>query len=129
MTCRIQVRWSDMDALGHVNNARFFTYLEEARMAWLESLQDPWFDDDTGPVVARACCDFREPITRTVPITVSTRAGRVGNTSLTLVSEISDASGERRYATGEVVLVWIDRRSGRSRPLPDAVRHSLGFPG
>lgn len=118
----IQVRWSDMDALGHVNNSRYFTYLEEARLAWFESLPEPWYDDDTGPVVARAACDFRRPINGTGELLVTTRLGRPGNTSITLYSEITDAGGETVYATGEVVVVWIDRRTGRSCPLPDSIR-------
>lgn len=125
ITCRVKVRWADMDALAHVNNARFFTYLEEARLAWMESLPEPWYDDTQGPVVARACCDFRQPITSTGTVLVKTRAGRLGNSSLTLVSEITDEAEETLYAKAEVVLVWIDRTSGASVPLPDSVRDSL----
>lgn len=127
MTCRITVRWSDMDALGHVNNARYFTYLEEARLAWLESLPEPWFDDHSGPVVARAGCDFRVPISTTGTVEVSTRAASIGKSSLTLASEIAGPRPESIvYATAEVVLVWIDRRTGRPRTLPESVRASLG---
>lgn len=116
-----------MDALGHVNNARFFTYLEEARLAWFESLAEPWFDDDSGPVVARAGCDFRVPLTRTGTIKVNTRASRIGGSSLTLASEITGAAADDTvYATAEVVLVWVDRRTGRPRALPDGVLASLG---
>lgn len=118
----IQVRWSDMDALGHVNNARYFTYLEEARLAWFESLPEPWYDDSSGPVVARAACDFRRPITGTGEIVVTTRLGPPGNSSITLYSDIAARHDGELYARAEVVLVWVDRRTGRSRSLPDAIR-------
>lgn len=123
---RIPVRWSDMDALGHVNNSRYFTYLEEARMAWFESLPEPWYDDTSGPVVARASCDFRRPINGTGTLLVRTRLGEPGKSSITLHSEIADAENGDTYATAEVVLVWVDRKSGKSRPLPDSVRRRAG---
>lgn len=123
---RVAVRWSDMDALGHVNNSRFFTYLEEARLAWLGSLPEPWFDDTQGPVVARASCDFKQPITETVDLTVTIVAGRPGNSSITIHSEITDEAAGTLYAVAEVVLVWIDRRNGNARPLPDSLRRLAG---
>lgn len=119
---RVAVRWSDMDALGHVNNSRYFTYLEEARLAWFESLPEPWYDDRRGPVVARASCDFKRPITGQGDVLVASRPGPAGNSSITLESEITDESGDRVYAVAEVVLVWIDRDTGKPCPLPDSLR-------
>lgn len=126
LTCRIPVRWSDLDALGHVNNARYFTYLEEARLAWFDSLPEPWYDDETGPVVARACCDFRQPITGTGELIVKTKPGKPGRSSITLESAITDATGQKVHATGEIVLVWVDRRTGRATALPASIRHLGG---
>jgi acyl-CoA thioester hydrolase len=123
---RIAVRWSDMDALGHVNNSRYFTYLEEARLAWFESLPEPWYDDKKSPVVARASCDFRLPITENGTVLVTSRPGPPGNSSLTLHSEITDEADERTFAVAEIVLVWIDRESGRACPLPEALRRLAG---
>lgn len=123
---RVAVRWSDMDALGHVNNSRYFTYLEEARLAWFESLPEPWYSDRTGPVVARTACDFKRPITRIGNILVTTRTTPPGNSSLALHSEITDESGGQLFAAAEVVLVWIDRRTGMTCPLPDSIRRIAG---
>lgn len=123
---RVAVRWSDMDALGHVNNSRFFTYLEEARLAWFESLPEPWYDDRKSPVVASASCDFKQPITDGGTVLVASRPGPPGNSSLTLHSEITDEAGETTFAVAEVVLVWIDRESGRACPLPAALRRLAG---
>lgn len=123
MDCIVRVRWSDLDALGHVNNARFFTYLEEARLAWFETLKEPWYDEETGPVVARAACDFKRPINGTGEVRVRTRPRAPGNTSITLHSEIVSAEdGETVYGIGEVVLVWVNRRTGRPAPLPPFLR-------
>lgn len=119
---RVAVRWSDMDALGHVNNSRYFTYLEEARLAWFESLPEPWYDDRKGPVVARAACDFKLPITGTMNIVVTSRPGPPGNSSLTLYSDITDETGTQVFAVAEVVLVWIDRETGRPCGLPESLR-------
>lgn len=119
---RVTVRWSDKDALGHVNNSRYFTYLEEARLAWFESLPEPWYDDRQGPVVARVSCDFRRPITEAASVLVTSRPGTPGNSSIPLHSEITDESGTRVYAVAEVVLVWIDRTTGKACPLPESLR-------
>ncbi len=119
---RVAVRWSDMDALGHVNNSRYFTYLEEARLAWFESLPEPWYDARKGPVVARASCDFKAPITEGGTVLVTSRPGLPGNSSLTLHSKITDEAGTKTFAVAEVVLVWIDRESGKPCPLPESLR-------
>ena len=111
-----------MDALGHVNNARYFTYLEEARLRWFEALPEPWYDESSGPVLARASCDFRQPITTTGDVVVTTRPGMPGNSSITLHSDISGAEDGVLYARAEVVVVWVDRETGKARPLPDSIR-------
>lgn len=122
LTHVLRVRWSDMDALGHVNNARYFTYLEEARLGWFEALPEPWYDERSGPVVARASCDFSRPITTAGEVVVTTRPGKPGNSSIALHSEIQDAADGTLYARAEVVVVWVDRETGKARPLPDSVR-------
>ena len=58
----IALRWSDLDAFDHVNNSRYLTFLEQARIEWFETIGEPWVTDDTAPVVASATLNFRAPI-------------------------------------------------------------------
>lgn len=120
----IKVRWSDLDALGHVNNSRFFTFFEQARVEWLETAG--WGGDAVpgGPVVVTASCQFKRPIGYPAAIEVRLYAGPLGNSSIPTYYEIHTSAGEVA-ALGEAVMVWIDTASGRSMPLPGPVRTLL----
>ena len=118
----IDVRWRDLDAFNHVNNSVFLTYLEEARLQWLAGLGGPWIDDVRAPVIAATQVDYRAQIGWPGRIVVELACLRVGTSSLTVGHRIVAADGTTLHSDGHVVLVWIDPRSGRAVPLPDAVR-------
>ena len=119
----IALRWSDLDALNHVNNARYLTFLEQARIEWFDTVDEPWMTDEMGPVVATATLNFRRPIEYPASIAVELFTERLGNTSVTIGHRIIAADGTV-HCDGHVVAVWIDRRSGKPVPLPAAVRRS-----
>ena len=121
---RIEIRWRDMDAFRHVNNAVYATYLEECRDEWAESALgedgDLW-----GFVLARVAIDFRRELTQEDDaIVVSCRAVRVGNSSVTLREEIRTETGGLS-AESEAVLVARDAETGRSRPLTEREREAF----
>jgi len=121
---RIEIRWRDMDAFRHVNNAVYATYLEECRDEWAERALagngDLW-----GFVLARVAIDFRRELTQEDDaIVVSCRLVRVGGSSVTLREEIRTESGELS-AESEAVLVARDAETGRSRQLTDAERQAF----
>lgn len=123
----LSVRWGDMDSFNHVNNAAFATYLEEARMHWFTSLGPGWIDDRISPILAAQTINYRVPIEWPAALVIEMRTERIGRTSLTLAFRIASAGSPlRHYADGSHVLVWIDRASGRSVPLPDLVRKAAG---
>ena len=121
---RIEIRWRDLDALRHVNNAVYATYLEEAR--------DEWFLRALGPggsfwdyVLARLAIDFRRELTQDDDaLLVRTRLVRIGTSSLTFREEIVSLAGWVA-AEAESVVVARDSDTGRSRPLTDAERSAL----
>ena len=119
----IALRWSDLDALNHVNNARYLTFLEQARIEWFDTVDEPWMTDEIGPVVATATLNFKRPIEYPASIAIELFTERVGNTSVTIGHRIVAADGTV-HCDGHVVAVWIDRRSGKPVPLPAAVRRS-----
>lgn len=120
----MELRWRDLDAFNHVNNANFMTYLEEARIRFFESAGKDWITETVIPLLASVHMDYRLPIPYPAAIHVELYADRVGNSSATLGHRIVDDAG-RLYADGHCVLVWIDRASGRPVPLPDAIRTAM----
>ena len=122
----IELRWRDLDAFNHVNNSNFMTYLEEARIRWFESLDEAWVTEETAPLLAAVQMNYRHPIPYPGSIAVELTADRVGTSSVTIGHRITSADGSVLHADGHVVMVWIDRRSGRPTGLPDAVRRIAG---
>ena len=117
----IDLRWRDLDAFNHVNNANFMTYVEEARIRWFESAGNEWLSNGRIPLLAAVQMNYRLPIPYPARVFVELLTQRVGNTSLTLGHRIV-GKDDRLYADGHSVLVWIEMASGRPVPLPDTVR-------
>ena len=117
----IQLRWGDLDAFNHVNNARYLTFLEQARIEWFESLEEPWITQDSAPVIASATLHFRRPIEYPASIFVELFCEKLGNSSVTIGHRIVAGDGTV-HCDGGVVAVWVERRSGKPTPLPDGVR-------
>ncbi|TQD48231.1 acyl-CoA thioesterase [Marilutibacter aestuarii] len=121
----MSVRWNDLDAFNHVNNARYLTYLEEARLRWMMGLPGLGLDDDVAPVVAAAHVNYRRPIEWPGEVDIELFVERMGNTSVSIGHRIVAARDHGvLYCDGHVVLVWIDRTTGRAAPLPDGVREA-----
>lgn len=119
----VPLRWSDLDAFNHVNNARYLTFIEQARIEWLETIGEPWVTDDYGPVLAQTLLNYTLPIEYPASVFVELFTTKLGNSSVTLGHRIVAADGTL-HCDGHAVTVWIDRRSGKSRPLPDGVRRA-----
>lgn len=120
---QIALRWSDLDAFNHVNNARYLTFLEQARIEWFETLPEPWMTDDVAPVVANATLNFKRPIEYPASIAVELFTERLGNTSVTIGHRIVADDGTL-HADGHVVAVWVARSNGKPVPLPAALRRA-----
>ena len=121
---RIEIRWRDVDAYEHVNNAVYAIYLEECRDEWLEGalgdVGDPW-----DFVLARVAIDFRRELRlEHGEVVVSCRLDRIGTLSLTLREEICTADGELS-AESEAVIVARDRVNGGSRRLSEDERSAF----
>lgn len=119
---RISPRWGDMDAMNHVNNATYLRYLEEARIQWLNALGTDWFDESRGPVLASATVNYRLPIEYPSQIDIELFTTRIGTSSLTIGHRMVDAGNGTLYCDGHVVVVWIDRKTGKPASLPDSIR-------
>ena len=118
----VEPRWRDLDAFNHVNNSNFLTYLEEARIQWFASLRKPWVTSDNAPLLAAVHINYKAPVPYPSKLRVELHADKVGTTSVTLGHRIVDAASGLLHADGYVVMVWIDRASGKPVPLPELVR-------
>jgi acyl-CoA thioester hydrolase len=112
---RERVRFRDCDAMGHVNNAVYSTYLEESRIGVLGGLADF--------ILARVELDFRSELKMGEEVEVRTRCSRIGTKSFDLGHVIS-ADG-RVVAEGKSVLVSYDYERAESIPMPDELRERL----
>ncbi|EIL94197.1 acyl-CoA thioesterase [Rhodanobacter spathiphylli] len=120
------VRWRDLDAFNHVNNSNFLTYLEEARLQWLQHVRD-WFSEDAMPVLAASELQYRRPIPWPASLHIELRCTRLGTSSMTIAHRIVDADDAGRlYCDGHVVMVWMNPVSGKAMPLPATIRTAAG---
>lgn len=117
-----------MDALGHVNNAVYFRYMEQTRIEWLYA-QHPQGEayDGTGPVIVNASCTFLTPLVYPGEVEVRMYLGDLGRTSVGSFYELW--IGATQYAEGAAKIVWIDLASGRPVPLPERIAGPLLRPG
>jgi acyl-CoA thioester hydrolase len=121
----VHVRFSDVDAYGHVNNVKYFEYLQEARISLLAGVdRDLSEAQGTSMVVAQTDVDYRRPILfRAEPYDCRSWVTRIGTTSMTIESEIRD--GESVLARARVVTVWFDPETQRPTEPPEAIRETL----
>jgi acyl-CoA thioester hydrolase len=109
------VRWGDLDAFGHVNNATYLIYAQEARYAWSKMLE---------MVVARAEVDFVAPIyTGDFYLDVEIWVNMIGNSSFGLTYEMKN--GDELVARVKTVQVTVSMDTKKSRPINDAEREFL----
>ena len=121
---RIPVLWGDMDAFGHVNNARFIRWFETARIAHFQQVGIKTAEAvGVAPILAHVSCDFIAPVDFPNDVLVGARASKIGTTSFhqEYVVALADAP-EQPVARGVGVIVMYDYNSGNKVPIPDDLR-------
>jgi acyl-CoA thioester hydrolase len=122
-TFDLQVRFSDVDVYGHVNNVKYFEYIQEARIDFMRKV---WHREAPGiprvpVVIAHVDVDYRVPILfRPEPYVVRSWVSHVGRSSLVVETDILE--GDTVLARGRTVLVTFDRQTQRAAPAPEAYR-------
>jgi len=117
------VRFSDLDGMGHVNNAVFLTYLEQARLAWFRSFGEEESMPLTDIILARTEIDFRSPLVFGERVSIGVRPARVGTKSFELEYELR--VGERLVAEAKSVIVGYDYAARSSTEIPVRWRRRL----
>lgn len=116
----VQVRWSDVDQFGHVNNAVLVSYLEFARVeVWRRWIREGRVDI-VPVVVARLSVEYLLPIELAASVEVGLRATSIGRSSFHYEYAVT-ANGDVA-AKAETVMVHVDAKSGQPTPVPDALR-------
>ena len=122
----MDVRWQDLDAYNHVNNSNYLVYLQEARLKWLKDLPGEWYSPEAAPVMAHSEINYRLPIEWPANVEIELYLNRLGTSSMTIGHRILDADDATRiHADGSVTMVWIDTKTGRPVPVPQAVKEAL----
>jgi acyl-CoA thioester hydrolase len=115
----IEIRFRDVDMMGHVNNAVYLTFFELARAHYWRQLGESESERIRTYVVARAECDFRSPAKLDDDLVCHLRVGALGRTSFTFDYLLVDRRSGRTVAEGRTVQVMYDYAMGRPRPLDE----------
>ncbi|HEY4226976.1 MAG TPA: thioesterase family protein [Candidatus Limnocylindrales bacterium] len=130
----VEVRLSDTDAMGHVNNARYLTYVEIARVAYYEQVTGNALPIGThgaeeGMILAEIRMTYRSPAFYGETLTVETRVERIGRTSFGMVHRITAPTSRygpvRLVAVADSTLVSYDYRDECPIPVPDEWRVAM----
>jgi len=124
----VALRYDDLDTYGHVNNVRYGTYLEEARIDYLTSVvtdggRDSLSESDNGIVIANLEIEFEQPVRATDSVTVGVQVPRLGTKSFPFEYEVRDDGAVA--ATGETTVVTYDREAGEPQPIPEDWRDAI----
>jgi acyl-CoA thioester hydrolase len=124
----IEVRYGDLDPQGHVNNAKFLTYFEQARIEYW--IQMGFFTKDQsfmeiGVIVADVHLIYLEPVYFGQNIKVGVRVVRLGNKSMTWEQNVVDADTDKELARGELVIVTYDYKVGKTISIPQEWRDKI----
>lgn len=113
------IQWGDMDALGHVNNARYFDYFQEARIEWLASLGLN-MQQTTGPVVIHIGCTYLKPVVYPASLLLRSSVHSLGRSSFVVDHDLLQNGALMAQGTSKIV--WIDYLTNKSIPVPDDIR-------
>lgn len=123
----IEVRYGDLDPQGHVNNAKFLTYMEQARVFYLKQLK-LWEGGsflNLGIILADVQITFKKALQFGDPVRVGVCISRIGNKSMTSEYRLEDGRDASVFATGSSVLVAYDYQNKRSVSIPEEWRKAI----
>jgi acyl-CoA thioester hydrolase len=123
----VEVRYGDIDAQGHLNNAKFITFMEHARFRYMEHVglwhRSEGFES-LGQIVASVSCDYKRPVTLGQVVEVGVRTARLGNKSMEMEFQMTVDGVE--VALGHSVQVTYDYQAEHSIPIPTRWRELIG---
>ena len=125
----IEVRYGDLDPQGHLNNAKYLTYFEQARVHYFIELglfaRDRSFMD-IGVILADAQVTFHAPVQFDTAVRVGVHTSKLGNKSMTVEQALLNAESNEVLASGRVILVAYDYHKGQTIPIPETWKERIG---
>ena len=118
----VKIRYSDLGPRQHVNNARYLSFVEDARIAYRKHLG---LSDEVGVIIVNTNITYHDPIFLDDQIKVGVRVTKCGTTSITFEHCIVDQDSEKLYTSVETVMVTYDYRQDRSVPVPVSWREAI----
>ena len=120
---RFPVRWGDMDAMGHVNNAVYFRYLETARIEWMASAGCPPQPGGQGPVIVNAFCNFYQQLAFPDEVLLKMYVSDPGRTTFETWATMERVGQPGTVcAAGGATTIWVDFPRQKAIDLPDWMR-------
>lgn len=127
-TTDIEIRFADIDAYGHVNNAIFFTYLETARIKLFQHYFGGFLDTSLTFLVVRAECDYRLPVTLNDQLQITIRIEQLRHSSFTFSYRLHNGE-DKDYATAGTVMVCYDPVLSKPVAIPAEIREVFAQTG
>lgn len=121
---KLQVRVSETDALGHVNNTSYFDYIEDSTNYFYRELHIP-LDTRFNFVLAKVSCEFIKQAFHWNMLRLDSYPVNIGNKSITLVTYIYNDESDELIAKGESILVYFDTEAQQSLPIPESLKKKL----
>ncbi len=125
LTCALMPRFRDTDAMGHINNAVYVTYLEVARQEYWRAFSGAVDYRQVPFILAHVTCDFRSEALMNEALEIGIRCEWIGNKSFAFGYEIREQASARRVVEATSVQVCYDYARKRSIPVPDDLRRQL----
>ena len=127
ITISFDVQWGDMDAFGHVNNARYFTWFESCRSVYFIRIGLRMSEPSSlGPIIANLTCDYLSPVVYPQSLVAGTRVSKIGNTSFTMEYGLwKKDDPDHLVARGTSVTVLFDYVAQKKVRVPDPIRDAI----
>mgnify|MGYP000312534203 CR=1 FL=1 len=123
----IPTRWGEMDALGHINHAMYFRYLEEGRTGWIAKMCNDYDGlwEKEGLILADIQCSYIRQLRHPVTVEVGTRIVKIGKSSMTIQGAVFVEGEGSPAAVSRGIVVWFDYASQKTAPVPDWLRQRI----
>lgn len=122
---QVTVRFSETDALGHINNTSYFIYLEEARIRFIETLGFKMNIENWNFILASTKCDFISQGYFDQNLSIKTYVSKIGTKSFQLEHDITSTQTNELIAKGNAIMVFFNFEKQRSEPIPELLRSGL----
>lgn len=125
-TTQAYIRWNDLDAFGHVNNAVYFTYFEDGRQAFFIEVLGMRDIKQFQFIMAHQSCDYFKPIRLASLVDINLWVGEIGEKRFTLKYELVDQQdNDVIYASGETLIVTYDYQKQQTIKIPDDILEKM----